>query len=725
MTTTKTTDFCNANGIKWFPINLTIDADENGKLKKTLNSINHKLYDNSRPNLHDFSNTDLIKARQHLLKTQSELFTHLCIDTKDVFHIDIDTEDYEIEFDNVIYCSPWFKSMTKSYGKHILCKYPDFIPPNTRMQFKNYDIGGVELLCGGGSYAPFEMENVDKPFYDLNSNPFKIKLIEPEKKMKSISTPNSINAVSINTDKMMALGEIIKMEHINSYHDWLKIVWSLRSESEDYKEVAREISKRSKTNCPKKTKYEHDGFEKAWDEYKSDSISIGTFYHFCKISNEKKYKTIIEKYTPKKEVKVTDGRDYETVKAEFEKTHLLISNKGLFIRQTENDNIVMTKTHIVTATERISYDVIVKDEPKSKCFIQDWLKDENNRMKYDMAVYPPDIQCPDSVFNLWTPFRMENQVLLNNDKNAIDIIKKHIKIMCNNDQAVADYFELWIAQMIQFPSVKSICPTLISKEGAGKGTILRLFEKMLGCDKILQTAKPSQYVWGNFNGQMKNAFLVNMDELSKKEGESADGYIKELITEPKIWINEKGIIPYKISSYHRFIITTNNEDPVKTSKDDRRKLIIRASDELIGNKKYFDDIYAILEDNNSVKSIYEYFKTLKGADAFKNKQMPETEHQRDIQEAYTSPIELWLRQLVTDNFNLDCCEKTVMEQFEEFNTFKIENGITFECSNVSFSLKLKHLKVDGVGETVHTRIGKKRQFDISKMKKHFGMGCLL
>ena len=523
----------------------------------------------------------------------------------------------------------------------------------------------------------------------------------------------------INADKILELGKIIKIEHINKYDDWCKIVWSLRSESDDYKDVAREISKRSKT------KYDDSGFETAWDNYKPGQVSLGTFYHYCKTSNEKKYNAIIEKYTPKPEIKINSERDYETVKRRFEETHLLISNKSFFIRQTDTDNIVMSKAQLVTSNERISYDVVVKDEIKSKCFISDWLKDENNRMKYDMAVYPPDSKCPDSVFNIWRPFEMEKLKSWKKDENAIKMMKSHIKILCGNNQLVANYLELWIAQMIQFPSAKSICPTLISDEGAGKGTLMRLFERMLGREKILQTTKPSQYVWGNFNGQMKNAFLVNLDELSKKECEGANGYIKGLITEPRININQKGIDPYDIASYHRFINTTNVEDPIKTSKTDRRNLIIRASDELIGNRDYFDKMYSMLKNDDAVKSIYEYFKSLPDADKFCDLPIPETEYQKDIKEVYTSPIELWLRHLTEENIKLDYVEKSSMEQYDSFNMFKADCGIQFECSIVSFSLKLKNLKVDGVGEVVHTKNGNKRIFDIPKMKKHFGFGCLL
>ena len=432
-----------------------------------------------------------------------------------------------------------------------------------------------------------------------------------------------------------------------------------------------------------------------------------------------------DEWQPAVEMKINDNRDYQSVKRKFEETHLLISNKGVFIRHTDNDNIVMTKTHLITSNERISYDVIVKDEIQSKCFILDWLKDGDNRMKYDMTVYPHDLVCPDNVFNLWRPFAMERVTEWNKDEKAISLVKNHMKIMCGNDQTVADYLLLWIAQMIQFPSVKSICPTLISKEGAGKGTLMRLIERMLGTEKVLQTTKPSQFVFGNFNGAMPNKIFVNLDEMSKKEGEGADGHLKGLITEPRITINEKGIIPYEIPSYHRFFITTNNEDPVKTSKDDRRKLIIRASDELIGNREYFDKMYAMLEDDNAVRSIYEYFKTLPGADKFGKIPLPETEYHRDIKEAQSSPIELWLRQFAIENGNLAYVEKTVMEQYQAFNVFKADSGIQFECSLISFGLKLKNLKVGGVGDIIHTKSGNKRRFDIPMMKEYFKMGCLL
>jgi phage/plasmid-associated DNA primase len=107
---------------------------------------------------------------------------------------------------------------------------------------------------------------------------------------KTLVGESNFSYTSINADKILELGKIIKMEHINKYDDWCKIVWSLRSESDNYKDVAREISKRSKT------KYDDYGFETAWDNYKPGQVSLGTFYHFAKISDASAYTEILAKY---------------------------------------------------------------------------------------------------------------------------------------------------------------------------------------------------------------------------------------------------------------------------------------------------------------------------------------------------------------------------------------------------------------------------------------------
>ena len=144
MTTTSIIEFCNQNNISWFPIYIDIKRHDDGSVEKKLESINHPAYE-GRPKQTDFVNLSLeqIQERQSILKYKVYSYVkHIAMDTSNIFHIDIDVPEYDEGFDEIAKLTPYFKSTTKSYGKHILIKADDFIPSSKRMQFK---CKGVEL----------------------------------------------------------------------------------------------------------------------------------------------------------------------------------------------------------------------------------------------------------------------------------------------------------------------------------------------------------------------------------------------------------------------------------------------------------------------------------------------------------------------------------------------------------------------------------------------------
>ena len=416
---------------------------------------------------------------------------------------------------------------------------------------------------------------------------------------------------------------------------------------------------------------------------------------------------------------------FETMVAEFEKTHCKILNTSSFIKEYENKTLCMNRTQLKTSYEHLHYEILKFNKDGDPCiekksFIDDWLRFPKIRHYVNIGIYPPPLLCPETVYNLWRPFDMEFVETYETKDAELNKMLNHIKILCGNDDIVYDYFVKWIGQMIKCPATKTICPTLISNEGAGKGTLMRLLEKMLGCDKVYETTKPSRDVWGDFNGRMANTFLVNFNELGKKETLESMNYIKGLITDPKITINNKGVSQYDIQSYHRFIITTNNEEPISTTKDDRRKLIIRSSDELIGNKEYFDDMYKILEDMNVVKTCYEYFKNIEGLDKFLSIPMPKTEYQEDLKEMSVNPIESWIKDFVTQNAGNgeEVVSLQSKETYAEFKDWVKQNGIHYELNNIQFAVRLKRLNIKGI-EVKKTKTCNVTLFNISELTSLF------
>jgi hypothetical protein len=242
---------------------------------------------------------------------------------------------------------------------------------------------------------------------------------------------------------------------------------------------------------------------------------------------------------------------------------------------------------------------------------------------------------------------------------------------------------------------------------------------MLGSNKCVETANPGRDVWGQFNSVMANAFFINLNELSKKDTIEAEGMIKSLITDGSLTINKKGVDQFDIKSYHRFLITTNSDDPVKTSKDDRRNLIIRSSDEKIGDKAYFKKLHDILDDVNVIRTCYEYFKNIPNLDEFNKMPIPETEYQNNLKLLDRTPPEQFLIDFCSANSGIiELLNKDLYTQFADWTT---ENNIEYNTTPLKFGVKLSNLKIDGIEKGKHTKKGDTKLLDVDKLKKHFNI----
>ncbi len=125
---------------------------------------------------------------------------------------------------------------------------------------------------------------------------------EPKKTALKSKLDKSLNKF----DKIKQLSEIIDDKFIctkGCYSDWRNILWALRSESADYKDLARTMSKRPGAN------YDESVFDTTWDSYADGKITIGTLYHYAKLSDEVAYHNICAKYGASFYISIQDLED--------------------------------------------------------------------------------------------------------------------------------------------------------------------------------------------------------------------------------------------------------------------------------------------------------------------------------------------------------------------------------------------------------------------------------
>jgi len=429
------------------------------------------------------------------------------------------------------------------------------------------------------------------------------------------------------------------------------------------------------------------------------------------------------------ELEDDDSKDdcYAKVKQEFEKTHAKIVSKAIFIEEQANEEIViMTRTKIKDAYEHMKYVDYSCEEPYKRSFIMTWIGDEHIRKYKDMGVYPPPTKVPKETYNMWKPFAASKHTG-DYEKDEIGLQKflNHVKILCGNEENVAEYFVQWLAQMFQYPAVKTIAPTFISEEGAGKGTLIDLLKYLMGSKKIIESTKPSRDCWGQFNSMMAGSFFVNLNEMCKKEAQEAEGQIKALITDANLAINKKNQDTYDIISHHRFLITSNNEDPINTRKGDRRNVIIRSSDEKVGDIAYFVDLRASYAQVRTQRTIYDYLMGIKGMEDFLSIPRPQTEYQEDMKDMKRSYYDRWVESLAIESKEPEV-EFHGEKQCDDFKRWLVKNSITaFDTNSIKMALAIKRLKIPGIERPKRDAGGQKTIYNIAELKKHYMIGCQL
>lgn len=329
--------------------------------------------------------------------------------------------------------------------------------------------------------------------------------------------------------------------------------------------------------------------------------------------SDEKRNTILRKYS----------RDYETVKTMWEDENescatLIIGSSSYFVK-VNGDWKNFTEKGLRTSFCHLKYEeyVIGRDgetKLEDKCFINKWVDDEHIQRKTNIVNYYDKKLVGENDLNICEPFAVNKWVLpdYKYDEEAVNVFRHHLLSLCNFEEKSVQFLEKWFAHLFQMPDIKTgVCVVITGEEGNGKDTAIDSIALIMGRIKRYITSQPEKDVWGHFNSMMSSCCLVQLSEIDRMNTNAHMGKIKDIITNPTITIEDKGLKPYITQSNHNFIGTTNNELPFNLGDKQRRIAIVNASSKYIGNKEYFMKLYKMQEDKNALKSIYEYFMNLK------------------------------------------------------------------------------------------------------------------
>jgi hypothetical protein len=406
---------------------------------------------------------------------------------------------------------------------------------------------------------------------------------------------------------------------------------------------------------------------------------------------------------------IKNEKTYEEIKVEFEKNNCKVDCR-----------FYCGTTQYSQADFLVKYNNFYYE----RSFLGDWLSDPNMRSYDDVGIYIDEKKCPKNIYNLWSKWNIlqmkeenakkeEKDRYINNDalnEKGLEYFKNHVKVLVNNDEKLYNFVINWLAQMFQYTEIKTIELIFVSMEGAGKGLFLQFLKTIMGNKKVLETTNPQREIFGNFNPLMKESILVVFNEANKSNFYNANDMKKALITDKTLIINEKNKNSIEVQSNHRFITFTNNADP--STKNKRRDLFIRCSDEKVGNKEYFEEGFKYAEDYGVCLYIYEYLMGLKVNRTITQFDIPISEYDEEIKEEQKHIVILFLDNFCNDFIdtnNTNIAEIDNNEMYKDFLKFKYSIHSNFELSPIAFHMKISFYKFksitkgnDGNGKRFYT-----------------------
>lgn len=426
-----------------------------------------------------------------------------------------------------------------------------------------------------------------------------------------------------------------------------------KEELEDYKKYDTTIKKEEKEiiNIPKDETFNYDYF---YYLFKKDILECLNYWYkfnyFTSIKNTKGENIDIilrlKRITKEKEIFNTEKNEYVKKKYnyyEFEK--ILDINKIIpkthykYLLDEEIGNIKKIKNidykdieQIIQKDNKILVkDLILHTLPFNKYYS---FNDINAPLLYQIKYYNQyDIHFRTERFINFNHIAIEfyfNDILSCdkpnisfNDygvKEICDFIKNYV--CCKNDDEIYEEVEDDIKKVIddKYNYIMNFFKCIFNRkknntilclsgtQGTGKSTVNYIINKILKYN--ISHSEQGSGVFSQFNKYQSGLFFgIEEFEISDKTGnENNFAKLKDMITNPRVEINKKGIESENVKNVCNYIITSNNINLFKLENSDRRTTIFNMFKTPKEGKQYFIDLYKIIKNKECLINFYNYVK---------------------------------------------------------------------------------------------------------------------
>ena len=374
-----------------------------------------------------------------------------------------------------------------------------------------------------------------------------------------------------------------------------------------------------------------------------------------------------------------DLNTFDNIKREIEKECFKCDNPfGYYIHRSIHPEL-LHHTHISIQHAYAHIHFYSRDKKTSelvkKPFIPAWQANPNIRVVANIICDPLDTN--DKNYNLWKGYRAATLTPVDPSLEAelVQPIVDHITkvITCGNEahtQWILDYF----ANIVQRPANPThVAILLYGTQGAGKGKVIQFMrECVLGEDSTNQSSNTEHDLFGRFSNLTVGRVLVQLDELD--DVYKYTDRLKDYITGDVITYEKKGKDSIKVKNLANFLITSNNQNPIKISTDDRRMATFKCSDIYVKDYNYKVRFGAHLGRDEVARAMYQYLlkRDLSAYPYDFQQSRPVTDYYKESQMNSICLVARFLSALINDN---SCGEPIAGKQlYDRYKNYAIAGG---------------------------------------------------
>lgn len=229
-----------------------------------------------------------------------------------------------------------------------------------------------------------------------------------------------------------------------------------------------------------------------------------------------------------------------------------------------------------------------QDRRKGLTEAEFWLTHPRRREYRGIGMYPEG--TPEGKLNLWRGWSIEPE------PGDWSLMRELIvDVLCAGNEKHGDYVLKWIAFMLQKPGVSPESALVFrGDEGVGKGTLGRALMRIAGVHGMT-VASPSQFA-GRFNAHLRDCVFLFADEAFWPGHKDAEGALKQLITEPHISYELKGVDATLGRNLVHLLMASNKDWVVPAGLTARRFAMFNVSDARRNDRAWFGKLKRQMDD---------------------------------------------------------------------------------------------------------------------------------